>query len=61
MTHINSDIVVLIPAYNEAATIRDLVERALKIVPNVTEPPTMGVPSVPLVMWQLSRSVRIKS
>ena len=29
------DIVVLIPAYNEAATIRDLVERALKIVPNV--------------------------
>jgi glycosyltransferase involved in cell wall biosynthesis len=30
-----SDIVVLIPAYNEAATIRDLVERALKIVPNV--------------------------
>lgn len=31
----NSDIFVLIPAYNEAATIRDMVERALKIVPNV--------------------------
>lgn len=29
------NIVVLIPAYNEAATIRDLVERALKIVPAV--------------------------
>jgi glycosyltransferase involved in cell wall biosynthesis len=30
-----NDVVVLIPAYNEAATIRDLAERALKIVPNV--------------------------
>lgn len=30
-----NDVVALIPAYNEAATIRDLVERALKIVPNV--------------------------
>ncbi len=30
-----SDIAVLIPAYNEATTIRDLVERTLKIVPNV--------------------------
>ncbi|MCX7169495.1 MAG: glycosyltransferase family 2 protein [Proteobacteria bacterium] len=29
------NIAVLIPAYNEAATIRDLVERALRIVPNV--------------------------
>ena len=29
------DVVALIPAYNEAATIRDLVERTLKIVPNV--------------------------
>ena len=28
-------VVVVIPAYNEAATIRDVVERALKIVPNV--------------------------
>ena len=28
-------VVALIPAYNEAATIRDLAERALKIVPNV--------------------------
>ena len=30
-----NDVVVLIPAYNEAATIRDVVERALKIVPQV--------------------------
>lgn len=30
-----NDVVALIPAYNEAATIRDLVERTLKIVPNV--------------------------
>lgn len=29
------DVVVLIPAYNEAATIRDLAQRALTIVPNV--------------------------
>ncbi len=29
------DVVALIPAYNEAATIRDLVERSLKVVPNV--------------------------
>lgn len=29
------DVVALIPAYNEAATIRDLVERVLKIVPHV--------------------------
>lgn len=29
------DVVALIPAYNEAATIRDLVERTLKIVPEV--------------------------
>ena len=35
MTHSVDNIVVLIPAYNEAATIRDLVERALKIVPHV--------------------------
>ena len=30
-----NDVVALIPACNEAATIRDLVERTLKIVPNV--------------------------
>lgn len=30
-----NDVVALIPACNEAATIRDLVERVLKIVPNV--------------------------
>lgn len=30
-----NDVVVLIPAYNEAATIRDLIERTLKIVSNV--------------------------
>ena len=30
-----NDIVALIPAYNEAATIRDLVQRVLKIVPEV--------------------------
>lgn len=35
MTKFSNDVVVLIPAYNEAATIRDLVERALKTVPNV--------------------------
>jgi glycosyltransferase involved in cell wall biosynthesis len=35
MENSNRDIVVLFPAYNEAATIRDLVERALRIVPNV--------------------------
>jgi glycosyltransferase involved in cell wall biosynthesis len=35
MTTSLGDIVVLIPAYNEAATIRDLVERTLKIVPSV--------------------------
>ena len=29
------EVVAVIPAYNEAATIRDLVERSLKIVPNV--------------------------
>ena len=29
------DVVALIPAYNEAATIRDLVERVLKVVPDV--------------------------
>ena len=35
MVNGRADVVALIPAYNEAATIRDLVERALKIVPNV--------------------------
>lgn len=35
MPSTDNTIVVLIPAYNEAATIRGLVERALKIVPNV--------------------------
>ena len=35
MTEHKSDVVVLIPAYNEAATIRDLAERALNIVPDV--------------------------
>ena len=30
-----NEIVVLIPAYNEVATIRDVVERALTILPNV--------------------------
>lgn len=35
MVNLHNNTVVLIPAYNEAATIRDLVERALKIVPNV--------------------------
>jgi len=33
--HPFNGVVALIPAYNEASTIRDLVERALKIVPNV--------------------------
>ena len=31
----NAKIVVVIPAYNEAATIRELVEAALKIVPDI--------------------------
>jgi glycosyltransferase involved in cell wall biosynthesis len=31
----DDDVIVLIPAYNEAASIRDLVERALQIIPNV--------------------------
>jgi glycosyltransferase involved in cell wall biosynthesis len=35
MTNSLREIVVLIPAYNEATTIRDIVERAAKIVPNV--------------------------
>lgn len=35
MSTLLDSVVVLIPAYNEAATIRDLVERTLKIVPHV--------------------------
>ena len=35
MSTLLDSVVVLIPAYNEAATIRDLVERSLKIVPHV--------------------------
>lgn len=35
MSNAINDVVVLIPAYNEAATIRNLVERTLKIVPSV--------------------------
>lgn len=35
MPNADNTIVALIPAYNEATTIRGLVERALKIVPNV--------------------------
>lgn len=35
MSSLVDTVVVLIPAYNEAATIRDLVQRALKIVPDV--------------------------
>jgi glycosyltransferase involved in cell wall biosynthesis len=35
MQNPNNDIVVVIPAYNEAGTIRGLTERTLKIAPNV--------------------------
>lgn len=35
MSSLVDSVVILIPAYNEAATIRDLVQRALKIAPNV--------------------------
>lgn len=35
MPNANTDIIVLIPAFNEAATIRDLVQRALTMVPDV--------------------------
>lgn len=35
MSSLVDNVVVLIPAYNEAATIRDLVQRALKVVPDV--------------------------
>ncbi|CAG4883462.1 putative Dolichyl-phosphate beta-D-mannosyltransferase [Georgfuchsia toluolica] len=35
MSNTINDVVVLIPAYNEAATIRSLVERSLKIVPSI--------------------------
>ena len=35
MQNYKNDVVVLIPAFNEAATLRDLVSRVLKVVPNV--------------------------